>query len=80
MKQNQYAKIAILLAMICLLLAMSGWLVQRVTNMLQIAALCLLLLTLFILRKKKRKSKKRAKKPAEEIAPLLESAKRDEGM
>jgi hypothetical protein len=80
MKQNQFAKIVILLAIICLLLEMSGWVSQRLGDLLLVSALCLLLLSLFLLRKKKRKSKRVAKKPAKEAAGLLERETQEKGM
>lgn len=78
MKAQSLANILLYLATICQLLWMSGWVVPKLVQPLQLATLALMLLTLFVLRQKKRKSKKRKRKPPEQVAALVERAKEKE--
>lgn len=74
MKAVNLAKIFILLAVICQLIVMSGWFIGTIVNVLQSVSLGSLLLTLFLLRKKKRKAKRKPSQP-KEVADLVERAK-----
>jgi hypothetical protein len=74
MKAQTLANILLYVATICQLLWMSGWVESRLVQPLQLLTLGLMLLTLFVLRKKKRKAKRRPRKPPAEVAALVERA------
>jgi len=75
MKEPTFAAILLYVATICHLLSISGWVVSRLVPPLQVVTLGLMLVSLFLLRKKKRKSKRRPRKPPAEVTALVERAK-----
>lgn len=74
---NTTAFILILLAIIAQLLWMSGWVIESLIQPFQLMSLGLMLITLFVLRKKKRKVKKRTRRQPAEGENLVDKTKQD---
>ncbi|MBG9945998.1 hypothetical protein ABE237_04060 [Brevibacillus formosus] len=77
MKAQNLASSFLYIAVIFHLLGMSGWTSAKLAQPIELAILALMLLSIFILRKKKRK-KRRARRPAPEVAVMLEHAEEGE--
>lgn len=74
MNAQNLAAILLYMAVIFHLLGMSGWVVPRLSQPIQLATLGLMLTALLVLRKKKRKAKRRPRKPPVEVEVMLDRA------
>ena len=74
MNVQNLAAILLYMAVIFHLLGMSGWVVPRLSQPIQLATLGLMLTALIVLRKKKRKTKRRPRKPPVEVEVMLDRA------
>ncbi|MEK3743561.1 LPXTG cell wall anchor domain-containing protein [Brevibacillus sp. FSL K6-0770] len=78
MNAPNLASILLYIAVLFHLLLMSGWVSAKMSQPIQLAMLALMLLALFVLRKKKRKTKRRTRRPPAEVAALVDRAEEGE--
>lgn len=78
MNAQNVAAILLYMAVILHLLSMSGWVVAKLTQPIQLVILGFMLTALFVLRKKKRKTKRRPRKPPAEVDVMLDRAQEGE--
>ncbi|WP_312108448.1 hypothetical protein [Brevibacillus reuszeri] len=78
MNAQSMAAILLYMAVILHLVGMSGWVVPKLSQSIQLATLAFMLTALIALRKKKRKTKRRPRKPPAEVEVMLDQAQEGE--
>ncbi|MGG4494675.1 hypothetical protein [Brevibacillus reuszeri] len=78
MNTQSMAAILLYMAVILHLVGMSGWVVPKLSQSIELATLAFMLTALIALRKKKRKTKRRPRKPPAEVEVMLDQAQEGE--
>ncbi|GED66784.1 hypothetical protein BRE01_04860 [Brevibacillus reuszeri] len=78
MNAQSMAAILLYMAVILHLVGMSGWVVPKLSQSIELATLAFMLTALIALRKKKRKTKRRPRKPPAEVEVMLDQAQEGE--